>query len=233
MILKAWRRTWPGSTRSVEARKRNAGGSGRPRSVARPEEGPRVFAPRRRKLWRGPQSSIRSSVPPAPCAVRCAARVAAKIPLNPRRVAPCIAPRSALVPSVLHATDRHDGRHSLSVALLTPATHSGRLPADLLAGVRRVLLARARPSASVRSVTPLAPTGCCSPHSAVAPPSMTPDVRSLVDRPAQPRTCTIPLEAGSCIDPTRKARDRAVAPRPASPPGQPPAGWPKGQRRPP
>ena len=37
----------------------------------------------------------------------------------------------------------------------------------------------------------------------------------------------------SCIDPTRKARDRAVAPRPASPPGQPPAGWPKGQRRPP
>jgi len=58
-----------------------------------------------------PLCSARAPIPPlglrsfpAPCAARCCSRVAAKIPLQPRRLAPCTAPRSALVPSVLHAT---------------------------------------------------------------------------------------------------------------------------------
>jgi hypothetical protein len=47
MIWKAWPKTWPGSTRSVEALNRM-------RSVARPEDGPRVFTPRRRCTLAGP-----------------------------------------------------------------------------------------------------------------------------------------------------------------------------------
>lgn len=57
--------------------------------------------------------------------------------------------------------------HSSVVALLAPATRYGRLPADVLAGARRVLLARARPSSAVRSVTPLATQASRSPLSAV------------------------------------------------------------------
>ncbi len=80
---------------------------------------------------------------------------------------------------------------------------------------------------------PLHPTGCCSPHSAIVPPPKTVDVHSLVDRPAQPRTCTIPRRSGIVHPPDAQARDRAVAPRSPRGAGQQPAGLPKGQRRPP
>lgn len=85
---------------------------------------------------------------------------------------------------------------------------------------------------------PLHPTGCCSPHSAIVPPPKTVDVYSLVDRPAQPRTCTTrPRRKADRVHvvhrPHAQARDRAVAPRSPRGAGQQPAGLPKGQRRPP
>ncbi len=84
---------------------------------------------------------------------------------------------------------------------------------------------------------PLHPMGCCSPHSAIVPPPKTVDVYSLVDRPAQPRTCTTRIAARRSVHvvhrPIAQARDRAVAPRSPRGAGQQPAGLPKGQRRPP
>lgn len=79
----------------------------------------------------------------------------------------------------------------LSRAFSVTQTHSGRLPADLLLGAARPLLARARPSARrSRSSHYLQPLACAHLSPRSAPPSMTPDVRSLVDRSAPARTCT-------------------------------------------
>ena len=158
-------------------------------------------------------ASKRSSVVPAPCAARCRARVAAKFPLCPRRAVPCTAPRSALVPSVLHATGRHDGRHFLSRAFSAPQTPSGRLPADMLLGRARPLLARARPSAAVRSVTPVAPHGAL--HTSLRGRSAAEEGgRSLPlsigqQRPARaPRGSLRNAAPASCADPTRRQQPR-------------------------
>jgi len=114
---------------------------------------------------------------PEACAAACLARVAAKFPLCPRRAAPCKPPPAR--PPVRRAHAFAVGMMAVTpsvAALLTPASRCCRLPADLLAGVRRVLLARARPSASVRDRLACCirrTADCCSPHSAVTPPRRT------------------------------------------------------------
>jgi hypothetical protein len=127
---------------------------------------------------------------------------------------------------------RHDGRHSLSRRFTHPCNPLWS-PTGGPSRRGSARLACARPAVGVRSLRH-AP---CTHGPALA------SLRgrsSLVDRPAagphmhHAAASAVRRNAStSCIDPTRKARDRAVAPRPASPPGQPPAGWPKGQRRPP
>ena len=75
----------------------------------------------------------------------------------------------------------------------------------LLSGVRRALLARARPSSAVRSVTPLASMGCCSPLSAVGLARLT-RIRAPLSigqhSPAHaPRgRAAKPIASTSCID---------------------------------
>jgi hypothetical protein len=235
MIWKGWRKTWPGSTRSVSTEEKCG-------LVAGAEDSARVVAARVRRCALHTQTSKRSSVVPAPCAAACLARVAAKFPLCPRRAVPCKPPHPR--PPVRRACVFAVGTMAVTpsvVALLTPETRCCRARdrADVLSGVRRVLLARARPSSAVRSVTPLASHGL-----------LLASLRGRLHR--RRRRMFAPLSIGqhspahaprgrasnagastSCIDPPRKARDRAVAPRPASPPGQQPAGLLKGQRRPP
>jgi hypothetical protein len=121
------------------------------------------------------------------------------------------------------------------VALLTPVPVCtgtrccrARDRAVVLSGVRRALLARARPSSAVRSVTPLAPAVQRDMGRA----------RALEGAPAQPRTCTTrPRLKCSRVHvvhrPDAQARDRAVAPRSPRGAPQPAAGGPKAGRRPP
>lgn len=109
----------------------------------------------------------------------------------------------------------------------------------LLSGVRRVLLARARPSSAVRSVTPLASHGLLLAslrgrsfrrwlHSASLSIGQHSPARAHRGpwRTKKPR-------AHEVRRPDAQARDRAVAPRSPRGAGQQPAGLPKGQRRPP
>lgn len=91
-----------------------------------------------------------------------------------------------------------------------------------------------RPFAPSRPLQPWA-VARLTPRSLV-PPMAT--LRSLVDRPAQPRTCTTrPRRKADRVHvvhrPHAQARARAVAPRSPRGAGQQPAGLPKGQRRPP
>lgn len=155
MILKAWPKTWPGSTRSVSTEEKCG-------LVAGAEDSARVVAARVRRCALHTRASKRSSSFTAPCAAACCSRVAAESQLQPRRLVPCTAPHAR---AVAHSASVFAvgtmAVYSSVVALLTPETRYGRARdrADVLSGVRRALLARARPSSAVRSVTPLATHG--------------------------------------------------------------------------
>ena len=144
----------------------------------------RIYSPPPLKLWRGPQPSIRSSVVPAPCAARCCSRVAAKIPLNRNG---CPLHSTALVVPVRHAYGLRIGPwpslpQSPLYSPLQPAVVAFRR--TYLQGFGASCLRAPGHRRPFAIVTPLAPMGGCSPHSAVTPPPKTSDVRSLVDRPA-------------------------------------------------
>jgi len=120
--------------------------------------------------------------------------------------------------SRLRATDRPVAVTPSVAALLAPATLYGRLPADLLAGVRRVLLARARPSASVRDRhTP------CNPRAfAHLTPQSLHRQRSRMFVPLSigqhspahaPRGSLRSAASTSCIDPPHRQGIAPIAPR--------------------
>ena len=112
--------------------------------------------------------------------------------------------------SRLRATDRPVAVTPSVVALLTPATRCCRLPADLLAGVRRFLLARARPSASVRDRHAPCTHGLLLAslrgHSTAEDVGCSFPCRSASNRPAHaPRgRAAKPIASTSCIDPPRR-----------------------------
>jgi hypothetical protein len=203
MILKGWRRTWPGSIRSAEREDEQC---------AAPERAARVYSPPPLKLWRGPQALHKvfgrsgTLCRPLRCKGRC------RNPAPTEAVGPLH--RTACMPSCSSGLPLRIGTMAVTpsvAALLTPETRCCRARdrADVLSGVRRVLLARARPSASVRSVTPLAAMGCCSPLSAVGLARLT-RIRAPLSigqhSPAHaPRGRASNAGAStSCIDPTHR-----------------------------
>ena len=162
-------------------------------------------------LWRDPHPSKRSSVVPAPCAARCAARVAAESQLQPRRLVPCIAPLAC--PPVRRACRYGSARwpslpQSSLYSPLKPAKDAA-LPRVALRGSAR--LACARPAfvgrslrhapcihglllASLRARSATEDVGCSLP------------CRSASNRPAHaPRgRAAKPIASTSCIDPTHR-----------------------------
>jgi hypothetical protein len=154
--------------------------------------GPRVYSPPPPCSGGAPRLSIRSSVVPGTLCrpLRCKGRC--RKPAPTEAVGPLH--RTACTPSCSSGLPLRIGTmagNSLSRALSVTQTHSGRLPADLLLGAARHLLARARPSARrSRSSHYLHPMACAhlTPRSFRSP--KTADVHSLVDRSAPARTCT-------------------------------------------
>ncbi len=232
MILKAWPKTWPGSTRSVEALKRM-------RSVARPEDGPRVFTPRRRCTLAGPpvlhKVFGRSGTLCRP--LRCKGR--GQDPAQPE--AGCPLHRTAFGPCSFGPSRYGSarGRHSLSRRFTHPCNPLWS-PTGGPSRRGSARLACARPAVGVRSLRHAPCTHgllLASLRGRLGP--LDADPRSLVDRPAQPRTCT--------TRPRLKCRRVHVVHRPTaqskgsrrrssvtSRPGRPllPS-WPKALRRPP
>jgi hypothetical protein len=151
-------------------------------------------------------ASKRSSVVPAPCAAACRASGRGLPPGQARCPCPtCTAPPLSLL-FVGPAGSRSARWPSLPQSPLCSPLQPFKVA--LMRGlVRRgsARLACARPAFGCRSL-PHAPCsrptsrdhGPRPPHSAVTPPPKTSDVRSLVDRSAQPRTCTTRPAARRC-----------------------------------
>ena len=130
--------------------------------------------------------------------LRCKGR--GQVPAQPETGCPLH--RTALVPPVRRACGLRTGTVAVAssvVPMACPKPAIVRLTARRSVGASAALVcARPAVGSPFAIVTPLAPMAVAHLTPRSAPPSKTPDVRSLVDRSATPRTCTTRPAARRC-----------------------------------